>query len=47
MEVDVRQDSAGVDWKAVSETLKCVGMANYAPEMHRKAFEARHAIVFV
>ena len=26
MEVDVRQDRAGVDWKAVSDTFKSVGM---------------------
>jgi len=47
MEVDVKQDCAGVDWKAVSETLKCVGMAYYEPDVHRKAFEASHTNVFV
>ena len=47
MEVDVKQDCAGVDWKTVSETLKCVGMAYYEPDMHRKAFEASHTTVFV
>lgn len=47
MEVDVKQDCAGVDWKAVSETLKRVGMAYYEPDMHRKAFEASHTTVFV
>ena len=29
MEVDIKQDCAGVDWNAVSETLKRVGMAYY------------------
>ena len=47
MEVDVKQDCSGVDWKAVSETLKSVGMAYYEPDVHRKAFEASHTTVFV
>jgi ribosomal protein S18 acetylase RimI-like enzyme len=47
MKVDVKQDCAGVDWKKVSETLKCVGMAYYEPDMHRRAFEASHTTVFV
>jgi len=47
MEVDVRQDCAGVDWKTVSETLKCVGMAYDEPDVHRRAFEASHTTVFV
>ena len=46
MEFDVKQDCAGVDWKAVSETLKCVGMAYYEPDVHRKAFEASHTTGF-
>ena len=47
MEVDVKRDCAEVDWKAVSETLKRVGMAHHEPEAHRRAFEASHATVFV
>ena len=47
MKADVKQDCAGVDWKKVSETLKCVGMAYYEPDMHRRAFEASHTTVFV
>ncbi len=47
MEVDVKQDCIGVNWKTVSETLKCVGMAYYEPDVHRKAFEASHTTVFV
>ena len=47
MEVDVKQDCAGVDWKVVSETLKCVGMGYYEPDVHRRAFEASHTTVFV
>ena len=47
MKVDFKQDCIGVDWKTVSETLKCVGMAYYEPDVHRKAFEASHTTVFV
>ena len=47
MKVDVKQDCIGVDWKTVSDTLKCVGMAYYEPDIHRKAFEASHTTVFV
>jgi ribosomal protein S18 acetylase RimI-like enzyme len=47
MDIDVKQDCAGVDWKAVAETLKCVGMAQHAPDVHRRAFEASHTAVFV
>ncbi len=47
MEVDVKQDCAGVDWKTVSEILKCAGMAYHEPDVHRRAFEASHTTVFV
>lgn len=47
MEVDIKQDCAGVDWKTVSETLKTVGMAYYDPDVHKRAFEASHTTVFV
>ncbi len=40
MEVDVKRDCVGVDWKAVLETLKCVGMAYDEPNVHKRAFEA-------
>jgi len=45
MEVDVKQDCIGVDWKTVSETLKSVEMAYYEPDVHRIAFEASHTTV--
>lgn len=47
MEVAIKTDCAGVDWRAVSETLKRVGMAYYDPELHKKAFTASFATVFV
>jgi GNAT superfamily N-acetyltransferase len=47
MEIKIKQDCAGVDWKAVAEILKLAGMAHHEPEMHKKAFEASHTVVFV
>ncbi len=47
MDVDVRHDCAGVDWKAVAETLKRVDMAYHEPDVHKMAFEASHTTVFV
>jgi ribosomal protein S18 acetylase RimI-like enzyme len=47
MELDIRCDCSGVDWKIVSETLKRVGMAYEEPDVHRRAFEASHTVVFV
>lgn len=46
MNVELKFDCAGVDWAFVSETLRRVGMASRAPELHRKAFEASHTVVF-
>lgn len=47
MEVDVKQDCTGVDWKTVSNILECVGMAFHEPALHRRAFEASHTTVFI
>lgn len=47
VELSVKQDSIGADWKKVSKILERVGMAWYEPEVHRKAFEASHTVVFV
>ena len=46
MNIDIRCDCANVDWNAVSETLKQVGMTSYRPEVHKRAFEASHTTVF-
>jgi GNAT superfamily N-acetyltransferase len=47
MEIDIRYDCTGVDWEIVSETLRRVGMAYYEPDVHRRAFGASYATVFV
>ena len=46
MDVELKFDCAGVDWTFVSDTLRRVGMASRAPELHRNAFEASHTVVF-
>ena len=46
MDIDIRYDCLAIDWPKVSETLRRVGMAHHAPEVHRKAFEASHTTVF-
>ncbi len=47
MEANVKHECTDVDWKAVSEILKNVGMAYHEPDVHRKAFEASHTTVFI
>ena len=44
--MELKFDCAGVDWTFVSETLKRVGMASRAPELHRQAFAASAVVVF-
>jgi GNAT superfamily N-acetyltransferase len=47
MQTEMRFDCRGVDWKRVSDTLKQVGMAYYEPDVHKRAFENSHTVVFV
>ncbi len=47
MELNIVYDCSKTDWKLVSETLKKVGMAYEEPDVHKKAFEASHTVVFV
>ncbi|WP_338666989.1 GNAT family N-acetyltransferase [Pseudodesulfovibrio methanolicus] len=47
MDLRIQSDCKGVDWQEVSNILKRVGMAHYAPEVHAKAFGASHTTVFV
>ena len=46
MDIDISFDSAAIDWTIVADTLQQVGMAHYAPEIHRRAFAASHTTVF-
>jgi len=47
MELIIRDECAGVDWRQVAAILRAVGMGVYAPEEHQKAFAASQARVFV
>jgi ribosomal protein S18 acetylase RimI-like enzyme len=47
MELEIRHDCKDVDWGVVSSMLQSVGMAFYAPEKHKRAFEASHTTVFI
>ncbi len=47
MEIEVKSDCSGVDWRMVSETLKNVGMGYYDPDLHRTAFENSQVTIFI
>jgi ribosomal protein S18 acetylase RimI-like enzyme len=47
MTVSIKTDCSGVNWQAVSDTLRSVGMAWRDPEKHRQAFEASYATIFI
>jgi ribosomal protein S18 acetylase RimI-like enzyme len=47
MDIEVKFDCSGVDWKTVSDTLRDVEMGYYDPSLHRKAFENSYVTVFL
>jgi len=47
MTIYSREDCSDVPWQTVSDILKSVGMASYEAGIHRKAFEASYATVFI
>ncbi|AET68401.1 acetyltransferase [Desulfosporosinus orientis DSM 765] len=47
MNLKIQFDCANINWDLVSGTLKMVGMATYAAEIHKKAFENSHTVVFI
>ena len=47
MKLEIKTDCYGVDWQAIAESLKTVGMAYHEPEVHKRAFEASHTTVFI
>jgi len=47
MDIHIKYNCEGINWESVSAILKCVGMAFYKPETHKKAFEASHTTIFV
>lgn len=47
MNLNLRNDTSGIDWELVVEILRAAGMANHDSQLHRRAFENSHAVVFV
>lgn len=45
--MEIITDCSRVDWQAVADSLKKVGMAYHEPEVHKRAFEASHTTVFI
>ncbi len=40
-------DCTDIDWVSVVEILRITGMANYSPELHKKAFGNSRSVVFI
>ncbi len=47
MNISIQYDCVNIDWNYVAETLKKVGMAYFEGEVHKKAFEKSHTVVFI
>ena len=47
MELRIKTGCDDIDWVEIADSLKRVGMAYHAPEVHQRAFEASHTTVFV
>lgn len=46
MNLKIQHNCTNIDWYNVSSILKTVGMAYFEGEIHKKAFENSHAVVF-
>lgn len=47
MKLEITTDCSEMDWQAIADSLKKVGMAYHEPEVHQRAFEASHTTVFI
>jgi len=47
MGLKIKTDCSEVDWQAIADLLKKVGMAYHESEVHQRAFEASHTTVFI
>jgi GNAT superfamily N-acetyltransferase len=47
MNLKIQYDCNNIDWNYVSVILKKVGMGYFEGEVHKKAFENSHTVVFV
>lgn len=46
MNLRIQYNCSNIDWNFVSETLREVGMSYFEGEVHKKAFENSHTVVF-
>lgn len=46
MDLKLKNDCRGVNWEDVPKILKEVGMAYFESELHKRAFENSHTVVF-
>jgi ribosomal protein S18 acetylase RimI-like enzyme len=47
MNLIIQYNCLNIDWDCVSNILKKVGMAYFDGEIHKRAFESSHTVVFV
>ncbi|GAA0076673.1 hypothetical protein UT300005_10510 [Clostridium sp. CTA-5] len=47
MKLKIQYNCSNINWDYVSNILKRVGMAYFEGEMHKRAFENSHTVVFV
>jgi ribosomal protein S18 acetylase RimI-like enzyme len=47
MNLKIQSDCSNINWELVSQTLRIVGMASYTAEIHKKAFNNSHTVVFI
>ena len=47
MDIEVKFDCTGVDWRLIADTLKDAGMGHHDPSLHKKAFENSYVTIFI
>ena len=47
MDLRLQLDTTGIDWNVVVHILQSAGMAYRTPEVHERAFNRSHTVVFV
>lgn len=47
MNLEIQYDTKDIDWQEVPDLLRLVEMGYHTPEIHQRAFEKSHTVVFV
>ena len=47
MSIEIQYDTKDIDWQEVPNLLRGVEMGYHTPEIHQRAFEKSHTVVFV